>query len=89
MKLPAEYRGVLVEKRVQEEDCEKKAESAKDQEEERTEAGILDVKAEFDEAILWGHESVVDASGDPYARGLEEWVGVAGRVSWRITSQDN
>lgn len=46
--------------------------------------GTLETKAEFDEIVIWGHESVADTSSDPYVRGVEEWMKVAEkvRVAW-------
>jgi hypothetical protein len=46
--------------------------------------GALETKAEFDEIVIWGHESVADTSSDPYVRGVEEWMEVAEkvRVAW-------
>ncbi|KAK0712271.1 ribonuclease H2, subunit C [Apiosordaria backusii] len=42
--------------------------------------GKLEVQAEFDEVVVWGHESLADAAADGYVRSLEEWVGVAGAI---------
>lgn len=42
--------------------------------------GALEMKAEFDEMMIWGHESVADAASDPYVRGVEEWIKVAEQV---------
>ncbi|KAK0665275.1 ribonuclease H2, subunit C [Cercophora samala] len=42
--------------------------------------GKLEVQAEFDEVVVWGHESLADAGADGYVRSLEEWVGVAGAI---------
>lgn len=42
--------------------------------------GVLETKAEFDEMVVWGHESMADASSDQYVRVVEEWVAVAEQV---------
>lgn len=42
--------------------------------------GIMQVTADFNEMIVWGHEAVADASGDPYVRSIEEWLQVADQV---------
>lgn len=42
--------------------------------------GSMEVQAEFDEVVVWGHESLAEAGGDAYVRGVEEWIGFAGRV---------
>ncbi|KAK3353672.1 ribonuclease H2, subunit C [Lasiosphaeria hispida] len=39
----------------------------------------LNVQAEFDEMVVWGHEAVADA-GDPYVRGMEEWLALADQI---------
>ena len=36
--------------------------------------------AEFDEVVVWGHEAIADATGDPYVRSVEEWLTVADQV---------
>jgi ribonuclease H2 subunit C len=41
--------------------------------------GHLDVQAEFDEVVVWGHEVAVGADGG-YVRGMEEWVALAGEI---------
>lgn len=42
--------------------------------------GALETQAEFDEMVVWGHESMADAVSDPYARGVEEWVQLSSQV---------
>lgn len=42
--------------------------------------GALEARAEFKEMVIWGHESVAEASADPYVRGVDEWVKLAGQV---------
>lgn len=45
------------------------------------ETGTMEVTAEFDDVVVWGHEAVVDAAADPYVRGMEEWFSIADKVS--------
>ncbi|KAK4661014.1 hypothetical protein QC762_124030 [Podospora pseudocomata] len=47
---------------------------------EKNSHGRLEVQAEFDEVVVWGHESLADAAADGYVRSLEEWVGVAAAI---------
>lgn len=47
--------------------------------EAQPELGAMDVKAEFDEMVIWGHEATADSS-DPYVRSIEEWLTVAEQV---------
>lgn len=44
------------------------------------EQGKMQVTARFDEVILWGHHTSVDAEADPYIRGIEEWLEVSEKV---------
>lgn len=50
-----------------------------DAEQEQTRS--MQITAEFDEMVVWGHETVADASADPYVRSMEEWLQVADKVS--------
>lgn len=83
LKVPEGYRGVVIEKT----DPPKPQAPRPDEPEvvdldaeEEMPLGALEAKAEFDEVVIWGHESVADASSDPYARGFEEWIAVAEQV---------
>ncbi|KXJ95648.1 ribonuclease H1/H2 small subunit [Microdochium bolleyi] len=49
-------------------------------EEPATKLGALRSQGVFDEFVVWGHESVADASADTYVRGIEEWVGFAEKI---------
>ncbi len=40
----------------------------------------LQVQSEFDEMVVWAHETTADASADPYVRGIEDWLTVANQV---------
>lgn len=51
-----------------------------DSAEQSSELGTLRVTANFDEMVVWGHEAVADAAGDPYVRSIEEWLQVADKV---------
>lgn len=42
--------------------------------------GALEAQAEFDEMVIWGHESMAEAASDPYARGVEEWMQLSAQV---------
>lgn len=56
------------------------SEEANDDTEQGPELGTMRVTAGFDEIVVWGHEAVADAAGDPYVRGIEEWLQVADKV---------
>ncbi|KAK8105040.1 hypothetical protein PG999_008399 [Apiospora kogelbergensis] len=40
----------------------------------------LQSKAQFDDFVVWGHESLADAGADPYVRGIEEWVAFSEQI---------
>ncbi|GKT47412.1 uncharacterized protein ColSpa_07593 [Colletotrichum spaethianum] len=76
VRLPEQYRGVVMEKsdKVETQQIEGEGEEA---EGDLVELGTMDVKAEFDEMVIWGHESSAEAASDPYVRSIEEWLTVA------------
>lgn len=92
LKVPEGYRGVVVDKT---EPPEPRAPRPDEPEvvdldaEDEMPLGALDTKAEFDEMVIWGHESMADTS-DPYVRGIEEWMKVAEKVRlacrWKVHS---
>lgn len=53
---------------------------------ETTPLGAVHTRAEFDEVVIWGHESGTDATSDPYVRAVEEWLAVADQVCSRLFS---
>jgi ribonuclease H2 subunit C len=71
--LPSNYVGLVVEKQLPKNDL-----VVEDGEQEAP-LGRLETKAEFDEFVVWGHETVNDAGNDVYTR-MEEWIGVAGSI---------
>lgn len=83
LKVPEGYRGVVVEKT----NAPKPQASRPDEPEvididmeDEVPLGTLETKAEFDEMLIWGHETTADAASDPYVRGVEEWIRVAEQV---------
>lgn len=83
LKVPEGYRGVVVDKT---EPPEPRAPRPDEPEvvdldaEDDMPLGTLDTKAEFDEIVIWGHESMADTTSDPYVRGVQEWMEVAEKV---------
>jgi ribonuclease H2 subunit C len=55
--------------------------SADSDDEQPEEIKVMEEHASFDEIVVWGHEALPDTSTDPYAKGIEEWIEFAGRVS--------
>lgn len=83
LKVPAGYRGVLVEKT----DAPKPETQRIDEPEvvdleaeDELPLGALNTQAEFDALVIWGHESMAEAASDPYARGVEEWMQLSAQV---------
>ncbi|KAJ4390665.1 hypothetical protein N0V93_004263 [Gnomoniopsis smithogilvyi] len=83
LKVPEGYRGVVVEKK----DAPKPAAQSLDEPEvvdleadDELPVGALETQAEFDEMVIWGHESVAEAVSDPYARGVEEWIQLSSKI---------
>lgn len=85
VKVPKSYKGVVLvgsqkvleTKREDKESVERGEEEDVEDEEEVT---IMEEVGSFNEVLIWGHETVVDAE-DEYVRSLEEWIGVAESVS--------
>ncbi|RSL55546.1 hypothetical protein CEP54_009281 [Fusarium duplospermum] len=82
VKLPEQCRGVVVERRDKEQQpaAEESVVVVDDDETEKEPVGAMHVTADFDEMVIWGHETVADAAEDPYIRGMEEWLQVAGQI---------
>lgn len=55
--------------------------AADDDVQETIEVGKMEVKAEFDEVVVWGHERLGKTEDDVFVRGVEEWLAVAEQVS--------
>lgn len=89
LKVPEGYRGVLAEKKEAPKSearqiDEREVEVVDLEEEEEVPLGGLETQAEFDELVIWGHESMAEAASDPYARGVEEWMHLSAKVCWRL-----
>lgn len=48
--------------------------------------GKLQATGEFQDLVIWGHESVADTSSDHYVRGMEEWIEVSSKVRQYVES---
>ncbi|KAB5571990.1 ribonuclease H2, subunit C [Coniochaeta sp. 2T2.1] len=83
VKLPEGYRGVVVEKQAPPPAAAQSEQEVvdvdQDEAEEQIPLGTLEAKAEFDQLIVWGHESMADAASDPYVR-IEEWTALAEQI---------
>ncbi|KAK3319229.1 ribonuclease H2 non-catalytic subunit-domain-containing protein [Apodospora peruviana] len=84
VKLPEGYRGVVAAAagtEIKDRRPEDDGNGVDDLEGEgQPELGKLQLQAEFDEMVIWGHEATVDVSADPYVRGMEEWLDLANQI---------
>ncbi|KAH7171516.1 ribonuclease H2 non-catalytic subunit-domain-containing protein [Dactylonectria macrodidyma] len=80
IKLPAQYRGIVVQKTK--DDALPAAEPVDlvEGEDPPEQVGAMKVIAEFDEMVVWDHGNVNDSTGDPYIRSMEEWLQVANQI---------
>lgn len=85
MKIPAEYKGVVLSFSTHNSEANNTCLShqpRKDEDDEDViEESIMEEKADFEDIIVWGHEALPDEATDPYLRGIEEWVAFAEMVS--------
>ena len=42
--------------------------------EEEPEVKVMEEMSEFEDMMVWGHESLPNDEQDPYVRGMEEWI---------------
>jgi ribonuclease H2 subunit C len=80
VKLPEGYRGVVAVASAPEERSRRPEEAEVIDLEAGMPQGSLQVQAEFDEMVVWGHETAVDAGADPHLRAAEEWLALAEKV---------
>ncbi len=52
--------------------------------EEQVAMGAIETKAEFDEVVIWDHDTTPDGATDPYVRSIEEWLTIADHVRLRF-----
>ncbi|KAF7561734.1 hypothetical protein G7046_g2406 [Stylonectria norvegica] len=80
VRLPEQFRGVVVEKKEDKAHQPELHTHDQDGDEKPQSVGTLQTTAEFDEIVVWGHESIADATGDVYIRSMEEWLHVADQI---------
>lgn len=80
IKLPEQCRGVVMERTTDETPPAETVDPIEDGDDASERVGTMKVTGEFDEVVVWGHEVLGDAAGDPYIRSMEEWLHVAERV---------
>lgn len=83
VKLPDEYRGVLLEREEKLEDKDalnELTDVVNVDEDEGSETEKMRTVGEYDEVVIWGHETIADATDDPYVRSIEEWLHLSDQV---------
>jgi hypothetical protein len=82
VKIPKGYKGVILSSTDEKlpKDPQSSEEEELDENEQIEDIGILQEQAEFDEILVWGHETLPDETSDPYVRGVEEWIFFAEQV---------
>jgi hypothetical protein len=86
VKLPEGYRGVVAATAPKEDEkrpaLDAEVVDLEDENQGRAPQSALNVQAEFEEMVVWGHEATADATADPYVRGMEEWLMLADQVGF-------
>jgi hypothetical protein len=84
IRIPDGYKGVVLSTTTAKNPIEPQVSHDSDNEENEPtlEVGIMKERAEFEELVVWGHESLPDDSADTYVRGMEEWIVFSELVSW-------
>lgn len=81
LKIPLEYRGILVQK--EDGPTTKEVDNVEDGQQETpngAQEDKLEAVGEFQDLVIWGHESVADTTSDHYVRGIGEWIEVSRKV---------
>ncbi len=85
VRLPEGYRGAVVERHEPKmgksgQQDEPEPEVIDVDAEDQVDMGTIESKAEFDEFVVWGHETMADAGTDHYVRSVQEWLTLADQV---------
>ncbi|UKZ82143.1 hypothetical protein TrVFT333_009927 [Trichoderma virens FT-333] len=88
-KLPANYRGLVLQRKDDKQNDIEQPEviviGEDGDEGSAPRLGAMHTVTEFDKMVVWSHDAVTDASVDPYLRSVEEWL----KVSDSIHSYDS
>jgi ribonuclease H2 subunit C len=57
---------------------------AEEEQDSTPETKVLQELATFDKITVYGHEVQPDAQEDVYVKGINEWIGLAGAVSFPL-----
>jgi ribonuclease H2 subunit C len=86
LRLPPDYRGIVAvppPKQTEEDEQEVDTVDLTNESPSGAKSGDMRVLAEFEEVVVWNHEgdgADKEGEGDPYVRGVEEWLGIAEQV---------
>ncbi|RDW69710.1 hypothetical protein BP6252_08730 [Coleophoma cylindrospora] len=80
LKVPEGYRGVVLSATDRILPRPEIAQGEEEEAEDVPEIGIMEEEAEFDEVMVWGHDTLPDATADPYTKGMEEWIAFAEQI---------
>lgn len=84
VKVPEAYRGVVAVTPVGEEQPKQLDEAEMDviDVDALLPTSSMQVRAEFDQLVVWTHGAPDDTSTDPHTKGVEEWISLAEKVCW-------
>ncbi|KAK1751973.1 ribonuclease H2 subunit C [Echria macrotheca] len=88
LRLPPDYRGIVAvpppkQTDAEEEDVGVDTVDLTNESPSGARSGDMRVLAEFGEVVVWNHEgdgADKEGEGDPYVRGVEEWLGIAEQI---------
>ncbi|KAJ6788474.1 hypothetical protein PWT90_02619 [Aphanocladium album] len=83
--LPDGYRGLVMERTADElkKETQPPSDGTDDNDDEvvaMETVGAMQPTGEFDEMVIWSHESMASAAADPYVRSVEEWLQVSEKI---------
>ena len=81
VRIPDDYRGILAQRQddMGANEAERPEGDHPDGQDVARE-GEMQIMGEFQDIVIWGHESVAEPSTDHHIRGMEEWMEVSKRV---------
>ncbi|KAL7951111.1 ribonuclease H2 non-catalytic subunit domain-containing protein [Trichoderma barbatum] len=82
--LPANYRGLVLQRKDDKQDAAEQPEviviGEDGDEGSAPSLGTMHTVTKFDKMVVWSHDAITDASSDPYLRSVEEWLIVADSI---------
>ncbi|KAI9893196.1 MAG: hypothetical protein M1814_000744 [Vezdaea aestivalis] len=80
--IPEGYRGVIASAtdKIEKFQVHPEVEGENTEADEAFEVKILEETGEFQELMVWGHDTTIDPADDVYIRGVQEWIGLAEKM---------